>query len=233
MNALRRRALIVGACMGATAAGAARLGRGDAATSSPLALDRAVPSSFGAWRVDPVATAFIRAADRQGRSTRLYDQVFERTFVNVEGERVMLSIAHVSDASSDLQLHRPEVCYRAGGFAVRDIRSDRLRLGPDWLPVTRLVAALPGRPEPVTYWTAVAGEVAAAEPVPWYELLRTRSWRRTSDSVLVRISSIDEVPDAAFRRHGDFAQALVLALAPELRSRIAGRPEPNRASRPL
>jgi EpsI family protein len=184
------------------------------------------PAHFETWQVDRVAATFIRAADRQGRQTRLYDQVLERTFVNEKGERVMLSVAYGAEQSSDMQLHRPEVCYRAGGFEVRDRHEAVLKVGARSLAVTQLLAAMPGRPEPITYWTVVAGEAVANTGTSLWQRLGLTARRQRADGLLVRLSSIDPDTQRAYALHGEFAAALVRALPPADRARVIGAAPP-------
>jgi EpsI family protein len=222
MTPVRRRALVLAAAMVSTAVAAAWLKPGAGSGLSRLNLDGVFPSRFGDWQVDPESAAFVRAADRRGAQVRLYDQVLERTFVNSAGDRIMLSVAYGVDQSADLQLHRPEVCYRAGGFEVGPVSGARLSLGGTSLPVTRLVASMPGRPEPITYWAVVGGRFDDGRSATLTERLSLVAQRRRGDGLLVRVSSIDQDADAAWKLQGEFTQALLQALAPADRARVVG-----------
>lgn len=225
MNAGRRHAMVLATGMGASALLATWLRpapRGAQAHAGP-SLDDLVPARFGVWAPDRDAASFVRAADRRGRQTAIYDQVLERTFLHPSGQRVMLSLAYLGAQSSDMQLHRPEVCYRAGGFRVGEPSAARLQVGGRTLPVTRLVAEMPGRPEPITYWTVVGGRAGEASVLPWSERLRHAMQRQDAEGVLVRISSIDPQSERAYALHGEFAADLVHALAPDRRDFVLGR----------
>ena len=187
-------------------------------------LDALVANQFGEWTLDREAAAFVRAADARGRQVGFYDQVLERTFVHTSGARVMLSVAYLGTQSSDMQLHRPEVCYRAGGFRVGELIDDRLELAGRSVPVTRLVASMPGRPEPITYWTVVDGEAVSARAQGWLDRLQRMGQRRAAAGLLVRISTIDPDSAAAFRLHARFAQGMTQALAPAQRDFVTGSP---------
>lgn len=228
MNLQRRRALRLSLAMAATAAAALYLKppRLPGSATPRLDLDRLIPARFGPWQVDRVAATFVRAADRRGVQTRLYDQVLERTFVNDQGQRIMLSVAYGAEQSSDMQLHRPEVCYRAGGFEVRDSTAATLQLDQRSLAVTRLLAAMPGRPEPITYWTVVGGRAVTGGPT-LLERLALTARRERSDGLLVRVSSIDADTARAYELHEDFAEELVRALTPADRLRFIGAALPG------
>lgn len=227
MSGVRRRAVVLAAGMAATAGVASFLKPPlVAGETSRVDLDRIIPSQVGPWQIDRVAATFVRAADRHGGQTRLYDQVLERTFVNPRGQRIMLSVAYGARQSSDMQLHRPEVCYRAGGFEVGGRRSATLQLGARALPVTQLRAAMPGRPEPITYWAVVGGLTSTNLAPTLLEKLALTARRQRSDSLLVRLSSIDDDTERAYAMQGEFAAELIRALEPVDRVRMIGEPTP-------
>lgn len=221
----RREALLIAAAMGATSALAAlakpqREAPGD---GERFDLDRIVPQQFGAWRLDEATRAFVRPALREGQRYRIYDQVLERTFVNDDGQRVMLSMAFGSEQSATLQLHRPEVCYRAGGYEVRGVHADSLTLAGQALPVTRLVAQMQDRIEPITYWSLLGGEVVSGPVGFRWRRLSFAAQRKLLDGLLVRVSSIDADPAHAFEIQARFANDLAMAVAPGDRAVLVGR----------
>jgi len=224
MSPARRQAIGLAAAMAATAALAAYVRPREIAADRRLVLDKLFPARFGRWEIDRVAAAFVRAADRQGQVSRLYDQVLERTFIDTDGRRVMLSVVYGAAQSADLQLHRPEVCYRAGGFKVGDMQAATLAFEGLALPVTRLLAAMPGRPEPITYWMLRGGQHPAVAERPLSERLRGLLQRAQADSLLVRISSIDDDAQRAYKLHAEFVGELLHAIAPAERVLVAGRP---------
>ena len=182
-----------------------------------------IPGQFGDWRTDQAFQAFVRPSAAQGNRYKIYDQVLERSFIGAHGRRIMLSVAYGSQQSSRLQLHRPEVCYRAGGYEVRDTQAAVLRLDSRILPVTRLRAELPGRSEPITYWTVLGGVVVADADSFRLRRLSFAARRELLDGMLVRVSSIDPDATGAFELHRAFAEDLSLALTPADRDRVIGR----------
>ncbi|MFT3953837.1 MAG: EpsI family protein [Piscinibacter sp.] len=224
MNRSRRSATAIAVAMGATAA----LGHwarqpGDAAEGSTrVKLDHVLPDRFAGWTLDPEAAVYVRAADARGRQVGYFDQVLERSFIGAAGERIMLSVAYLGSQSSDMQLHRPEVCYRAAGFRIEDLATGAIELDGRSMPITRLLARMPGRPEPITYWSVVGGEATASQSQGLSDRLR-RAWRRIGrDGVLVRISSIDDEPARAYRLHERFAADMARTIAPADRELLLG-----------
>lgn len=212
------------AAMGATAALAvwARPSRTVADARGRERLESIFPAVAEGWRVDPRATGVVRPAADQGRLYGIYDQVLERVYAHADGRRVMLSVAYGAEQSVGLQMHRPEVCYPSGGFKVRDLHRATMPVAGQSLPVTRLTASMPGRPEPITYWS-ILGDVAQTDAVAFRWRQITSGLRgQILDGMLVRVSSIDDDAARAFRTHAEFADALARAMSPELRQRVIG-----------
>lgn len=195
----------------------------------PIQMDGSAGAVRSAWRLDPVASGMVRPAFEAARRFQMYDQVLERTYVHPNGQRVMLSVAYGRQQSVGLQMHRPEVCYRAGGFRVSDVTAGTLVLPgaavPLSLPVVRLVAALPERPEPVTYWRLLGDEPVRDErALKVKQLIAGLAHRGLADGLLVRLSTIDADADAGWHWQEVFARDLAAALSPQQRLRVLGTP---------
>ena len=223
MNPSRRAAIGLAVAMGATSllAGLTRPRPLEPGARS-IDLDKIFPSKLGPWRLDEAMQAFVRPAAVQGKRQLVYDQVLERAFIGPNGERVMLSIAFGAEQSAGLQLHRPEICYKAGGYLVGDTRSAVLTLADRSVPVTRLRAELPGRPEPITYWTLLGGEVVADASSFRLRRLSFAARRQLVEGMLVRVSSIDPDTEAAYEVHRRFAEDMARALPAAERARFIG-----------
>lgn len=185
-------------------------------------LEDLFPSAFGDWALDPSAVAPIRPAFDVARRFQMYDQVLERTYVNAKGERIMMSVAYGRQQSVGLQMHRPEVCYKAGGFTIDAVHAFRLPMSDRHLPVTRLFAHMDGRPEPITYWRLLGEEVMDDESG---FKLQTWSWRGGAlvDGLLVRVSTIDAVPEEGWQAQARFIDQLTGAMSPAQRARVLGQ----------
>lgn len=195
----------------------------------PTWVDGPAGAQRSAWRLDPVASGMVRPAFEAARRFQMYDQVLERTYVHPSGQRLMLSVAYGRQQSVGLQMHRPEVCYRAGGFRVSDVTPGTLALpgadAPLNLPVVRLLATLPERPEPVTYWRLLGDEAVRDErTLKAKQLISGLSRHGLADGLLVRLSTIDAQADAGWRWQEAFARDLAAALSPQQRLRVLGTP---------
>lgn len=197
--------------------------------AQPLAQERArmpleqlFPVQFGVWHLDPAAAALIRPAFEQARQFQMYDQVLERTYMDEAGHRVMLSVAYGRQQSVGLQMHRPEVCYKAGGFKVQDVAQGELTLPGHALSVTRLLASMEGRPEPITYWRLLGDDIVRDETQFKLRQLSLGASGAIPDGMLVRVSSIDDDTASAYKVHEAFVQALAQGLNPAQRQRVLG-----------
>jgi EpsI family protein len=221
-----RKAWVLAVCMGLTAVfSAVFLPRPQplAQSRANMPLEQLFPARFGAWQLDPSSAPLIRPAFEQAKRFQMYDQVLERTYLNPSGYRIMLSVAYGRQQSVGLQMHRPEVCYKAGGFKVEGLSPASLRVGQGMLPVTRLFASMEGRPEPITYWRMLGDDVVADEVQFKLRQLSLSTSGAIPDGMLVRVSSIDEDKAAAYQAHAAFVQALAQALSPAQSLRVLGR----------
>ncbi len=226
MNPSRRHALGLAAAMTGAAALAAlaRPRRRTGADAPGVVLDSAIPMAFAGWQVDKLSQTFVRPPDRQGKVYGIYDQLLERSYHDAQGQYVMLSVAFGSEQSSSLQLHRPEICYRAGGYRVSDTRPVALELAGQRVNARQLHAELPGRFEPITYWTVLGDRVAADSDSFRWRRLASVLQRELLDGMLVRVSSIDTDATRAYALQARFADDMARAIAPAERARIIGLP---------
>lgn len=194
----------------------------DAQVRAQTPLEQLFPAQFGGWRLDPTSVALIRPAFEQARRFQMYDQVLERTYMDKSGRRIMLSVAYGRQQSVGLQMHRPEVCYKAGGFHISDVKPGSLTLLSREVPVIRLFASMDGRPEPITYWRLLGHELIADETQFKLRQLSLGVTGTIPDGLLVRISSIDDNLAGAYQLHAAFAQDLAQALTPAQRQRVLG-----------
>jgi len=225
MNPMRRRCLAFSGSMVATSLIASLLAPSRRSRShEQIDLEKLFPAAFGSWRTSGGMDAFVRPADRP--TSRIYDQVLERTYVRADGAVVMLSVAFGGNQSDGLELHRPEVCYQYGGFhVVRGALPDDIRTAQGMVAVNRLVAEAPGRPEAITYWVTLAGETVRDANTFRLLSLYYSARRLIVDGMLARISTIDPVPARAYRVHDAFVSNLMNALPETDRSVVFGRPD--------
>lgn len=214
-------ALAAGIAMTGTAAAAPALKpRPDPGPAPDL--EAIVPAAFGDWRIDPDVVQVTPAPDVQANLARLYRQIVSRTYVNGQGERMMLTIAHGGDQSDALKAHRQEACYAAQGFEIRSLEHGELSAARRTIPVTRMHAVLGSRSEPVTYWFTMGERVVLGRVERLRVQLENGLAGRVPDGMLVRVSSLASDVPRAYAAQQSFMSALLGATQPGQVARFAG-----------
>ena len=224
MSALRWRALLVALLMLASAA-AAVVGRPTMHMADQVGmpnLETMFPKSFGTWRLDTSMPVILPSPDVQALLDKIYNQVLSRTYINAEGQRIMLSVAYGGDQSDGTSAHRPEVCYPAQGFAITSNRLTALPIGQGQLPVRQLMSKLGPRNEPITYWVMVGGAVVTSGVGQKLAQMRYGLRGIIADGMLVRVSSIDSNSEQAFGTQARFVADLAASVSLASKSRIFG-----------
>jgi len=230
----RRRALAVLAAAVGTTVLAQRMAPTHhmARERSGRTLAGAVPPHLGDWQEDRSVPVLEPSPDVVADLARIYRDLLNRTYVDAQGYRVMLSIAYSGDQSDGMAVHRPEVCYPAQGFELLRMRSDSLVVGNRRLPVRRLSTRLQARVEPLTYWVVNGADVVADAWQGRLQQLRSTLAGSIPDGMLVRLSSLDFDDERAFSQHDRLARALASGLDAEFEPRLFGRPGPGASPGP-
>jgi EpsI family protein len=190
-------------------------------TIPPIGLKKVVPVEFGDWRevkeagpiIDPKVDELIR---------KIYVETLARTYVNRDGDRIMLSMAYGSDQRGVLQAHRPEICYVAQGFKLETLNDGVLSTSSGDISVRRLTTSMGPRNEPVTYWLTMADNVVRNDFDKRMVQLRLLLTGQIPDGLLFRVSSIDRDAVHAFKVQQQFAADMMGAVPPDVRRRLSG-----------
>ena len=194
---------------------------------TPINLKAMVPTAFGDWQEQLNMSAAIVDPQQKELLDKIYSETLTRTYVNRAGYRIMLSIAYGKNQSDALQLHKPEVCYPAQGFALLAKQAGSLDLLGKPIAATRLQTRLGLRVEPITYWTVVGDHVTTGGIDKKLTEMRYAMTGSIPDGMLVRVSSIDPANDNAYAMQSQFSNQMLQAIAPDLRNRFAGDPALN------
>ena len=188
-------------------------------------LSAGIPKRLGDWSMENNALIALVSPELQASVQRIYSQTVNRIYVNGNGERIMLAIAYGGDQlGNELQVHRPEYCYQAQGFALTDLRDGYISTASGDLPVRRLVARQGGRIEPITYWMTVGDEATLPGIQRKFAQLRHGLKGQIADGMLIRISSLGGDAEQAFGLHEAFVADLRNALPQELGFIVARPP---------
>lgn len=189
-----------------------------------LDLETTIPRNFGDWKLDTSIAPVKPSPEVQATLDKIYSQTLSRTYVNDRSERIMLSVAYGGDQSDAMQVHKPEICYPAQGFAILSNLKATLTTPFGDVPIRRLIAVQGARVEPITYWITVGNRTAVTG---WEQKLAQLSYGftgRVPDGMLIRVSSIDRDDSRAYRQQANFVRALLEHLDDSQRTRLIGQP---------
>lgn len=211
---LTRRHLLMGAALTATAAIAfAREPQETMRRLKPGELEGMIPNRIGQWAFETRSGLVLPPDDPLVKS--LYSDVLTRVYVSDDRPPIMLLIAYSNTQNGMLQLHRPEVCYPAGGYTLTETKTKVLNMGPGiQVPARFFSAESPSRTEQVMYWTRIGTE----SPTSWIDqrtaVVRANLKRIIPDGILVRVSTV--LPDytSAEPVLHEFASSLLRQLEP-------------------
>jgi len=184
-------------------------------------LETAIPKHFEGWEVDETIVPLQVDPVRLALINKIYNQTLSRTYINHQGERVMLSIAYGGDMSESMKVHRPEVCYTAQGFQIQDMEIANINIGYGVITGKRLLAKMDTRVEPITYWIVV-GNTASLNALKWkLEQLKYALTGEVADGLLFRVSSLGE-KDSAYQLQQEFVKNLLKSISSESRKHLIG-----------
>lgn len=148
-----------------------------------------IPDRIGSFTFDSESGLVLPPSD--ALSDRLYDNLVTRTYSNAAGQGVMLLIAYNNKQDGVLQIHRPEVCYPAGGYDLTEVSPIEVPITPaNSLPAQLFAANSEARNEVVLYWTRVGERY----PRRWLEqrwaVAEANLRGIVPDGVLARVSTI-------------------------------------------
>jgi len=196
---------------------------GIADQQNQIDLEALIPSEFNDWKIDVSAESLMVNPDVKEMINKIYSQTLSRTYINSQGERVMLSIAYGRDQRKDLQVHRPEVCYLTSGFDIGKLTKTFVDTTIGRIPVMHLVAKQGARNEPITYWIRMGDSVTRG----WFEQkAATLSYELTGkvpDGLLFRVSTISNDEQDSYRIQQIFLTSLLQAVRSEDRHWLVGR----------
>ena len=179
-----------------------------------------VPGDVDGWKVTSESGVVLPPPD--SLSDRLYDNLATRVYTKPGEQPVMLLIAYNNSQDGVLQVHRPEVCYPVGGFALSPTQEVSLQAGGRTIPSNFFTAKGPDRTEQVAYFT----RLGSAFPRSWFEqrvaVARANLQGRIPDGVLMRVSVLSQDREASLAKLERFAAAFVDASPPQLQQRLIG-----------
>lgn len=185
-------------------------------------LEQMIPRSFGDWKEESRPVVQIIDPQQKEMLQKIYTQTLSRTYIDTQGDRVMLSIAYGEDQRDAVQLHYPEVCYPAQGFEVISNTRNILEIRGQKIPVRRLETRLGQRYELITYWTMIGNTAVLGGVDKKLAEMDFGLKRQIPDGLLFRVSTINQESQQAFTVQKRFVENLIDAVEPDVRNRISG-----------
>ena len=217
----RRGFLLGSAMLAASGIAMARMPSPNRPSIPAKMFDAMVPQTVGDWQFQTASGLVL--PPRDALSDRLYDNLVTRSYINSLGETVMLLIAYSNRQNGVLQIHRPEICYPAGGYQLSPTRPVSIVIGPKrTIAGNAFLARGTERDEQVMYWTRVGTQF----PRSWFEqrlaVARANLDQIIPDGLLARVSMIGGEQSVSMIALENFLTALNAAASPRLRSLLFG-----------
>ena len=187
-----------------------------------LNLETMIPKQFGDWKLDETIVPIAISPDAQAALDKIYNQTLSRTYVNGQGEKIMLSIAYGGDQSRAMQVHRPEVCYASQGFQVGKMSKDFIDASGAKLPVMKLVATQGSRIEPITYWVMIGDSAVRGNLEQGFARLKYGLTGKIPSGILIRVSTISANESQSYRTEEQFVRDMLGAVPVQDRKRLTG-----------
>lgn len=220
---LDRRTLVLGGLL--LAGGSIALARQPRITAPPMptaALQKLIPDRVGDWTFQTSSGLVLPPVDEL--SARLYDGLVTKVYAAPGRSPMMLLVAYSNKQDGMLQVHRPEVCYPAGGYQLSPTQHVEIPNGLGGSIAANAFAAVGvSRTEQVLYWTRIGDRF----PIRWaaqrLAVVEANLAGTIPDGVLVRISNFDAELGQALPELSGFAATLLRQAGADARRILIGR----------
>jgi EpsI family protein len=220
---LRRDLLIGAACLAGAGAAEALIPRRRVSLLGATTVASIVPMQIPGWTARDV-TDLVAPKEEDSLASRIYGETVGRVYrQSSTGAEVMMLLAHGDTQSDDLQLHRPEVCYPAFGYAITQNQDASIALGAGAIiPGRDLLAVAPDRRETILYWSRLGEYFPTNRSEQHLDRFRTALKGIVADGILARFSVEQIEPAEATAIMQTFVPALIKAVAPAHRPALIG-----------
>lgn len=199
--------------------------RMEAADQEPkISLEAMIPTQFGEWKLEDANTPIIGGPEVEAQLEKIYSQTLSRTYINGNGEQILLSIAYGSDQGYSMQVHRPEMCYPAQGFQIKGMAKRQIDLSGHTLPVMQLVATRGPRIEPITYWVMMGDSAVRGNWEQHFVRLKYGLTGKIPYGMVIRVSTISSNESQSYRTEGQFVRDMLGAVPTQYRKVLTGEP---------
>lgn len=178
-------------------------------------LEDVIPEKIGRWNYVSSSGLVVPPEDQMIRA--LYSQLVTRVYSDGNGPPIMLLVAQSATQTGILQIHRPEICYTAGGYQLSAIEPHVVALPGERLSTLSMSATSDSRTEQIVYWTRIGDHL----PTSWREqriAVAMDNLRRViPDAIMVRVSTFGNDKTRALASVDEFVVALMNSVSPQMR----------------
>ncbi len=216
----RRHLLMGGALLAVSGLAVARTPKQRYADLSEKQFEALFPRSFGNWHTLP--TSELVMPPESELANKLYQHILTRTFVDSNGVAVMFLAAYNSMQLNNVQLHRPEICYYAGGFSIDESKPYQIASQAGMLPARMVVASLGSRKENILYWTRIGEDFPQSWVGQRIAMTKANLEGFMADGLLLRMSSINPDSEQALKDMSRFMTDMMNHVSPAARRVLVG-----------
>jgi EpsI family protein len=178
-------------------------------------LENVIPDKIGRW--DYVSSSGLVVPPEDQMIRALYSQLVTRVYSDGSGPPIMLLVAQSATQTGILQIHRPEICYTAGGYQLSAIEPHVVSLPWGGLPTLSMSATSDSRTEQLVYWTRIGDHL----PTSWREqrmaVAMDNLRQIIPDAIMVRVSTFGNDKARALASVDEFIVALMNSVSPQVR----------------
>jgi EpsI family protein len=122
-----------------------------------------------------------------------------------------------------VQLHRPEVCYYAGGFSIDLSKPVDIQLPHnEVIPARTVTASLGSRHENILYWTRIGNEFPQSQVTQRISMTKANLEGYLADGLLLRMSVLNPDNKASIAQMTSFIEDLLAHSGAGTRRLITG-----------
>jgi len=179
-------------------------------------LDEVVPETIGRWKFVTASGLVVPPEDELEKT--LYSNMLTRVYSDGQSAPVMLLLAQNGSQTGFLQIHRPEICYTAGGYHISAVTPHPISFGSKIVPANRMDASAGGPTEHVVYWTRVGNRIPGNWTAQKLAVAEQNLQGTIPDAILVRVSTVSDDDSAAMASIDEFIRAMLGSIQPRMRS---------------
>jgi EpsI family protein len=179
-------------------------------------LEDIVPKTIGPWNF--VTNSGLVVPPNDPLLNQLYSQQLTRVYSDEKSPPIMLLMAQNGTQTGFLQVHRPEFCYRAGGYKISSLAPHPISVGPRIIPAIWMEAVADSFTEHVVYWIRIGDTI----PTSWSRqkiAVAEQNFRGiVPDAILIRVSTIGADAASGIANIDAFVRAMLESIPQSRRS---------------